>query len=147
MKHKIIVPLLGLLSVFGASAQQKIESYVGVFENGSTGDYAPYFIGSLNGGRINRQSSIMTMLGAKVDFDEDKRFAWAAGAEIIGCGGDARAIEYDRWNVATNMWTKVSNSPAAFWIQQLYGELKYRGVFIRVGQKDYKSALLDETLS
>ena len=111
----------------------------------SSGDFAPYFIGSLNGGRTPRKNSALLDFGAKVEIDRGRRFSWGAGVEVIT--GYSSANSYDRWYDETDTWGKVSNRPAAIWIQQLYAELKFRGIFVRVGQKDHSSALLDESLS
>ena len=40
-----------------------------------------------------------------------------------------------------------SEHPARVWIQQLYGEVKYRSLFLTVGLKEHDSALLDFRLS
>lgn len=129
----------------GVSAQSALEYKAEVIGNGSTGDFAPYFIGSLNGGKIVRKGSALLDLGVKVGIDRSRRFSWGAGAEIVT--GYSTANEYDRWDPALSEWGRQQNRPSAAWIQQLYGEVKYRGVALMVGQKAPRSALLDERLS
>lgn len=145
---KIFRTALACIAVAGsisASAQDSLKYSATAWGNGSTGAFAPYFIGSLNGGKIVRKASVLADLEVKVDIDRSRRFSWGAGAEVVG--GYSTANHYDRWDAETSGWTTQENRPAAAWIQQLYGEVKWRGVFLRIGQKDHHSALLDERLS
>ncbi len=125
------------------SEAQTVDYAAEVVGWGSTGDFAPYFIGSLNNGRTTRDMGAMLDLRGIVAMDTTRRWSWGAGAEVIA--GYQGAADYARYTAGT--WSTVSNRPSALWIQQLYGEVKYRGVFLRVGQKDPHSAMLDETLS
>lgn len=145
MKKRHLLPALLALIGLCAAAQDSLHYSAIALGNASTGNFAPYFIGSLNGGRIVRKASALADVAVKVDVDRSKRFSWGAGAEIIG--GFSSANKYDRWLEEEQAWTKVQNRPAAAWIQQFYGEVKWRGVFLRLGQKDHHSAILDERLS
>ncbi len=145
MKYRKILSGFLSLAVLSLSAQNAVDYRAEALGNGSTGDFAPYFIGSLNGGKTVRKGSALLDLGASVGFDRSKRFSWGAGIEVVT--GYSTANDYDRWNESSGQWSKVSNRPSALWIQQLYGEVKYRGVTLMVGQKAPKSALLDERLS
>ena len=150
MKLRHITTAL-LLGIAGSMWAGDALEYSGeILLNTSSGDFAPYFIGSLNGGKIVRKNSALLDIGAKVGIDRDKRFSWGAGVEILT--GYSSANEYDRCEIVYGLQTpyyfrQETNRPAPIWIQQLYGELKYRGVLLRVGQKDARSALLDESIS
>lgn len=148
--HKVLRKLIPVLAlVLGSSSslmgQSDVLYGVTALGNASTGDFAPYFVGSMNGGRIVRKGSALLDIGAKVEIDRSQRFSWGACAEILT--GYSSANDYARWDAAQAAWTTSKNRPAAAWIQQLYGEIKYRGVYLRLGQKDPASALLDERLS
>ena len=67
------------------------------------------------------------------------------GLEVIA--GYSSSNDYSLWDASANEWTSRSNRPSAAWIQQLYGELEYRSIRLRVGQEQPHSALLDESLS
>lgn len=142
---------IALAAALGASAHETDSlhrhfTYWGATAvNVSSGDYAPYFIGALNGGRVTRATSGLADIGFCTDIDKSKRLSWGAGVEIVG--GYSSDIKYDRYDAASATWYKTSNAPAPVWIQQLYVEGKYRQVFARIGQKDHKSHLLDETVS
>ncbi len=145
-KYQIIILLIiALLSNTDIYGQQKVETSTGVLTNLSSGEFAPYMIGALNGGRVVRSSSALLDMSAKIEIDKTKRFSWGAGVEFLT--GYSASNDYNRWDNDTKAWGTSRNAPAAFWIQQLYGEFKYRGAFIRIGQKDFCSALLDETVS
>lgn len=116
-----------------------------VWVNGSTGDFAPYFIGALNGGKTVRSGSAALDVKAVRTFDMNKRFSWGAGAEIVA--GAFSGNDYRRWDEAAKEWGTRENRPSAAWIQQLYGEIKYRAVFLRAGQKSHESRLLDERIA
>ena len=53
---------------------------------------------------------------------------------------------YARYD-ATSGWGSNDTHPPRIWLQQLYGEVKYRGVFLTVGLKEHDSALLNHRLS
>jgi len=142
---KLFVSGLALAVAVAAAAQDAVGYRIEAIGNGSTGDFAPYFIGSMNGGKVVRKGSALLDLGANVSIDRSRRFSWGAGVEVVT--GYSTANEYDRWNVGQTEWGKSENRPAAVWIQQFYGEIKYRGLTLTVGQKTPVSALLDETLS
>lgn len=112
---------------------------------GSTGDFAPYFIGSMNGGKTVRSSMALLDAGVKIVPDSDSRFSWGGAIELIG--GYSSANDYARWDASLQKWGEVSNRPSPVWIQQLYGETRYRAIRLRVGQEAPRSALLDESLS
>lgn len=128
-----------------AKAEVDVSTETSLTANASTGDFAPYFIGSLNGGRVVRANGILAEAKVSVAPDLSKRFSWGAGADIAA--GYSSADKYALWNEASDSWTSQTNRPPALWIQQLYAMVKYRGVQIVAGQRDHSSALLDENLS
>ena len=136
--------LLYILLAGAMGMQAQIVNYSATaIGQGASKDLAPYFIGALNGGRTTSASSALLDLSASVDLDMSRRFSWGAGVEIIS--GATSSVDYQRY--ALQGWTTSKSSPSAIWIQQLYGELKYRQVFLRLGQKQQHSFLLDENLS
>lgn len=111
----------------------------------ASGALSPYFIGSLNHGKTTWRRSVTIDARLQTELDTTARFSWAAGVEILA--GPSSSVRYDRWNNDSHMWTTNSAGAAIANIQQLWGEIKYRSVFMRVGQKDQTSALLNESLS
>ena len=111
---------------------------------GSTGEFAPYMIGSWNGGKIVNGKDAILDVGVSKPMDASRRFSWGAGVELVG--GYSSAVTYDRY-VEGSGWTTHDVRPAPLWIQQLYGEVKYRGVFLMAGMKDHTSRLVNQRLS
>lgn len=144
-KSVIILFAAAVAGCMSAHAQTTVNYDATVTANASTGDFAPYFIGSLNGGKVVRATGALLDLNADVAVDRSRRFSWGAGAEVIF--DISSANHYDLYDGDSQSWTMQSNRPSAAWIQQLYGEIKYRGVLLTVGQKSRGSALLDERLS
>ncbi len=128
-----------------AAIQPPVHYEATVSANGSTGDFAPYFISALDGGKHVRANGVMLDLTATRSLDTSKRFSWGAGAEIIA--GAFSANDYRRWYPEGQEWGARANRPAPVWLQQLYGEVKYRAVFLRAGMKSHTSRLLDESLA
>lgn len=121
-------------------------------------EFAPYYIMSNNHGILSQSKDALLRLSLKQDWDTTRRFSYGFGAEVIG--GYASATDYLRFypdatangipgaiDVTNGALLPHSERPAAFWLQQLYGELRYRGVFMTVGLKAHRSALLNFALS
>lgn len=128
-----------------------------LFAAGSN-DFAPYYIMANNHGVLTQSKDALLRLRLKHDWNTDRRFSFGFGAEIIG--GYASPTDYLRFapdasasgipgaiNVTNGALLPHSERPAAFWLQQLYGELRYRGVFMTVGLKEHSSGLLNFALS
>lgn len=113
--------------------------------NVSTAEFAPYFIGSLNGGKVVRRNSGLVDIAVKTEVDTLKRISWSVGGEVVA--GYSSGNDYMRWNKSDNSWSISHDAPSSMWIQQLYGEFKHRAVLVRIGQKTPTSQILDETVS
>lgn len=141
----MLAVVMASMAVGDAYAQPVVDYSASALLQTSTSDFAPYFIGSLSGGRTARGNAANLDINADIKLDLKRRFSWGAGVEVLAGASDA--IHYDRWDNDNRVWTTVANRQAPIWIQQLYGELKYRGVYFRLGIKDQHSALLDEPVT
>lgn len=145
MKQIAILAALAA-SALTVSAQSALQySATAIGQTATGGDFAPYFIGALNHGKTSRAHMAGLDLGVSVDLGRTGRWGWGAGAEVMFDG--ASSIQYARYDAATSTWGTSDNNAAPAYLQQLYAEVRYRSVFLRAGQKDYRSALLDEDLS
>lgn len=113
--------------------------------NASSGSFAPYMIGSWDYGRSTAKNGVTLDLEVERPLDLKKRFSWSVGIEAIT--GYSHKANYDRYDSETSSWTSHSVGPAPIWLQQFYGQLKYRGVFLSVGMKHEKSLLVNNSLS
>ncbi|MCF0219865.1 MAG: hypothetical protein HUK14_08795 [Muribaculaceae bacterium] len=82
-------------------------------------------------------------LGRKMEMD--KRFSYGFCVDLIGGWGSKTG--YMRWNPETSSWFEHKEGAAPFRIQQLYGEVKYRCLYLQVGLKEHGSWMLDNSLS
>lgn len=149
MKMRQLLILAFCATTIGAGAVELGDTAVSLsadaFAVASTGDFAPYMIGSWNHGKTVSKNSALLEVKALKPMNLNKRFSWGAGADFVT--GYSSKNDYARYNASTSSWGVNSQGPAAIWLQQLYGEIKYRGVFLTVGMKEHSSALLDSRLS
>ena len=109
------------------------------------GDFAPYYISSLNHGVITQSDNALLRASILKPLSTDTRFSYGFGGDFIT--GYGSSVDYMRYNPSTKEWYSHSERPAYVWIQQLYGEIKYRGVFITCGVKEHESKMLNNSLS
>ncbi len=140
--RKILLSAIAMIGAIAASAETPLQVDGSVNANVGSGDFAPYFMMSNNGGKLTQPKAVM--LDAKVtkDLDLSRRFSYSFGAELVG-GYQSKYTQYDQAGKAPAVQGK---HPSAVWIQQLYGEVKYRGVFLSIGMKERTSPLLNDTL-
>lgn len=120
-----------------------MEAEVYGMAGGSSGDFAPYYISSLRQGRMSSRWGTQLEASLVKPMPLDTRFSYGFGADVVG--GWQSSTDYQRYSNGT--WSTHGVHTSRFWIQQLYGEVKYRGAFLRVGIKDERSALLNQELS
>lgn len=121
-------------------------NYEGALTVGAgSGDFAPFYISSLRHGRFTQAENLQAEARLWHEMDYDQRFSFGFGADFIG--GYASAVDYERYDKANDSWFSHSERPSAFRIQQLYGEMKYRSVFLLAGMKEHGSAILPQSLT
>lgn len=141
----VVLTLLSLSCVLMASADVDVEYHASVTAQASSASLSPYMLGSWNQGRYVEGNGIWQEAALHKSFDMSKRFDWSAGAGYLaGTGSDT---DYARWNEDTQSWGVSSARRNAFRITELYGELKYRAVYLTVGMKNSRSRIIDEYLS
>jgi hypothetical protein len=144
MKLRILVMMLCVVAL-QAHAQYKLDYELEVSNNFGAGDFAPYFINSNTHGVISQTNASLAKIKLKSEMDNSKRFSFGYGATLWG--GVMTKTAYSRYNLETNERELHKEAPSSLWIQQLYGELKYRSVFLVVGLKERGSNMLNDRLS
>ena len=147
MSKKLISALLVAMSPVAASATKPIEIEYSATALGaaSTGDFAPSMIASWRNGILSRKNTAMVDICAIKKLDTGSRFSWAAGVELAA--DYSSATDYERYDAGSNTWGYSRQRPAAAFIQQLYGEVKYRQVYLTVGQKNPESYFVNGLVS
>lgn len=137
------------VSVFGETEKaasinaDSIQWDAGLNANIGNGSFAPYYIAALTHGTVIQSKGLLLHAAIGHDLNFDKRFSWGAKAELYG--GATSNTEYLKWKEGTTYLHNIR--PSAVWLQQLYGELKYRSLFLEIGMKQHASALLDNSLT
>lgn len=112
--------------------------------NVSSGNFAPYMLGSWNYGKVTEKAGVWQngYIGKRLDLGS--RFSWSAGFEyMLGYG---TAADYDDYRGPEGIVKRsVRRSPAR--VQQLFGEVKYRSVYLLAGMKERRSGIVDDRLS
>lgn len=118
------------------------------------GEFAPYYFASNNHGILTQSKDALLRLSLDRKPDTSRRFSYGFGVDFLT--GYTSSADYMRFSTAPSEGaTTVGNGylvphaehPARIWLQQLYGEVRYRGVFLTAGMKQHTSALLSPTLS
>ena len=145
MKKKFISLMVLCFCVVGVKAQKELEYRAEIMANAGSGSFAPYYIMSNNHGILSQPFSALAKIELKKEMDYKERFSFGYGASVLG--GYQEAVEYSRYDKETESFYTHDESPAPVWIQQLYAEAKYRGVFMIVGLKEGGSKILNDRLS
>lgn len=143
MSKKLIPVLLTAFAALVGNAEENIE-YNAYFEaQASSKGLAPYMMGSWNSGRFVQGKGAWQGASAIRPLDTDKRFSWSYGLEYVA--GYGTEMEYDRFDAGN--WTKQSFRPSSLRLIQLFGQIKYRSVYLLAGMKERSSRIVDGTLS
>lgn len=145
MRKLILGAMICAAATVSAVPPIEVDYSAEVLAGASTGDFAPYMIASWRNGLLSQQNNALLDLKATKSLDRSRRFSWGAGIEAAA--GYASATAYERYDAATQTWGTHSVRPSAVRIQQLYGELKYRQVFLMAGMRAPHSYLVDERVS
>lgn len=142
---KLVVILTLIICASAAKAQKDVEYDASAIVSGATGDFAPLYNAALTHGVVSSKWTVLGRGRVESKTRTDERFSWGFGIDMIG--GGVSGHDWDRFDGNTQNWFKHHQHPARAWVQQLYGEVKWRGCFATVGMKEHGSGLLDNTLT
>nr|MDE5941751.1 capsule assembly Wzi family protein [Muribaculaceae bacterium] len=143
--RKLCVLMIAAVSVTPSQlkAEYRIDYSAEAIMTAGGGDFAPYYVASNNHGVVTQSGNALIRAALNRSMELDKRFSYGFGVDLVGgYGSDVDYLRYDMGNVVSN-----PQHPARVWIQQLYGEIRYRGVFLTAGLKEHGSALLYNPLT
>lgn len=144
----LVALLLGTSFVARAEEQTSEDQIVWSTEfngGGSTGEWAPYLLGSNSGGRHAMKSMAGVEGVIYHDFNLSKRFSWTAGADLAS--GYQASAKYDLYDSETGTWGSRDWHPSRATVYQLWAGVKFRGVMLWAGMRDHHSPLVDDELS
>ena len=142
---RLSLTAVALGAAFSAAAELPL-NYEAAFTAGTgSGDFAPFYISSLRHGRFTQADNVQAEARLWVEPDYSRRFSFGFGADVIG--DYSSSVSYERYDGENNTWFRHSERPSVFRIQQLYGEIKYRSLFLLAGMKEHGSAILPQSLT
>lgn len=127
------------------SAESTFEYHASLTAQASSESLAPYMLGSWNYGRYVEGSGIWQEAGISKPLEMSKRFSWSAGIDYIA--GAASKTSYLRWDNSSKTWGTHDAKMPNFRLTQIFGQLKYRAVFLTLGMKNSHSKIVDDRLS
>ena len=141
-----IAGILLVTSSLHCMSQYQINTTGGVCASYGSNEFAPFYMVSNRGGTLTQSKNLLLNIGVSDSLNPEKRFDFSWGIEAYG--GLQSSVDYQRWDRASHrLVADNSQRPATIWIQQLYGELKYRCLYLGIGMKDRGSALLNQDLT
>ncbi|MBD5225271.1 MAG: capsule assembly Wzi family protein [Bacteroidales bacterium] len=141
--RRFLLAAMFVLSVSRIHAEHEVDYTADAIVNAGGGSFAPYYISSNHHGIVTQKSDALIRGVLKHDWNLNRRFSYGYGIDLIGGWGSST----DYLQYTGDGATEIARHPSRAWIQQLYGEVKYRGVFLTAGLKEHGSALLNQSLS
>lgn len=141
---RIFLPVLCVAAAFAAYAENPLNYSGELFGNAGDGKFAPYFMMANNGGVLTQAKTVGVRAKAWKEMDLSRRFTYSFGADVVA--GHASSVGYLRYDAGKEGFVTDYRRPAAIWLQQLYAEVKFRGVYLSAGMKERKSPLLNPEL-
>ena len=145
MKHKIQAILSLLLISLQAFADNGMEYGADIRANAGSGNFAPSLIMANRDGKVTQPDGIALSAHLRRSLDLSRRFDYGFGGEITGQW--TKPTSYMRYNAADAAWEVNRQRPGAFVLQSLWGEVKFRGVFLTAGMKPNDRSLFDSSLA
>lgn len=145
---KLLSPLL--LAVAGlfalpASADYPVDVEGSAFAGIGSNDFVPFYMAANKRGKITQSKNFIIDLKASHSMDTSRRFSYSWGVEAVG--GVSSEVPYLRYLAASKEWTNIDRRPSAVWLQQLYGQVKWRSLYLSLGLKEEQSMIVDPVLS
>ena len=144
MNRYIYIFLFILLSVSSAFAVD-LDWEASTTVNAGTGPFAPSLIMANRAGFITQSKGIYQRAGIFHKLSPERRFSYSFGVDAYVQA--TSPVDYQKWNSDDSQFVEISRRPCAFTLQQLYGEIKYRSLFLSLGMKEHDRTFLENPLS
>ena len=144
LKH-ILAAAAILAAPFGASADYTLQWRSELSAQAGSGTFAPYYIASRCDGVAGAAPyAFYTRDAISREMNDSSRFSYGFGVDLMA--GYVSPIDYERYDPVTATLRKHPLSSGYFYPQQIYGEVKYRSLFLMAGMKSYDRSLFDNPL-
>lgn len=123
------------MAIYGAALRANLST---------SGNFAPYYVVSNRNGLTTQADGLQARAFIYRPLYRESRFSYGFGADVAG--GWTKGTDYARYS-SPEGWTYRNLHQSAIWIQDLYGEVKYRGVFLTAGMKENNRSIFDNDLN
>lgn len=137
----ILVALVSVSSVYAYELNWEASTTI----NAGTGPFAPSLIMSNRAGTITQSKGIYQRAGIYRALDSEKRFSYSFG--IDGYVQGVSSVDYEKWNSSEREFHMIARRPSVLALQQLYGLIKYRSIYLMAGMKEHDRTFVDNSLS
>lgn len=141
----ILLSVLALSTSARPPEPAKAEWGVDLVGNASSGDFAPYFIGSNNYALTPGKGQALTVARVLRQMSDKSKWDFGYGVELSA--GYHTSNDYRRYNAADETWSVRSLRPSAVQLRQLYAEVRYRSLFLTAGMKQWSSPVINTELA
>lgn len=141
--------LLLLLFVLPARADYNLDWEASTTAAAATGDFLPTFITNNRAGLLIDGRTLQEQASLKRKLSTDTRFSYGFGANVALTASSA--VGYERFfespaDPGSGVLEDVNRRPAWVRVQELYGEVKYRGVYLFAGMKENDRSIFGNPL-
>ncbi|MBO4965183.1 MAG: hypothetical protein J6C81_02825 [Muribaculaceae bacterium] len=129
------------IDVFADSSRYTIRLNASTMANVGSGDFAPRLVTANQGGLITQPLSILEKVTLSRPMKRSDRFSYGFGGSLVLDA--ACSTEYERWSIDNNGFVSNNQHPSYLWLQELYGEIKFRSVYLLAGLKENDRSIFD----
>lgn len=145
LRRAIFITVCLLTAFLSARADCPISLDMSMSGGGGHGKFAPYYMAANNHGKLTQGGNLLLDLSISSRHTLNPRLSYRWGAEIAG--GYSTDVTYSRYDATVSSWVDNPQHPPRLWLQQLYGRIDYRSLFLSAGLWESTSALLNDRLS
>lgn len=113
--------------------------------NAGSGPFAPSLIMANRAGTITQSKGIYERASIICPLRPERRFSYSFGADAYVQA--TSAVGYERWQPDDGLFMTFERRPAALTLQQLFGEIKYRSIYLMAGMKEQDRSFIRDPLS
>ena len=132
-------------SLCASAAEHETAIRASLTTNVGNGDFAPSYAMSNVGGVVTQPNSMLARAQAEYSLTGVGRFSFYVGADVIG--GGSSDTEYGLYDAERGELHYRGVNQARVWLQQLYGTVEFRSIFLTLGMRDRGSVLVNRELS
>lgn len=142
---RLISTLAGIAICVASAYAFQLDWEASTTVNAGTGPFAPSLMMANRAGTLTQSKGLYERAGIFHYLEPEKRFSYSFGVDAYVQA--TSSVNYMRWNANAQDFDWIPRRPAALTLQQLYGEIKYRSLFLRAGMHENDRTFLNDPLS